>query len=43
MRRIKISANNYGYNEENDLLTIPLYEVFMLADDLSKDVNPVHK
>lgn len=40
---IKISANNYGYNEENDLLTIPLYEVFMLADDLSKDVNPVHK
>ena len=32
---IKISSNNYGYNAENDILTIPLYEVFLLADDLS--------
>ena len=40
---IKISTNNYGYNEEKDLLTIPLYEVFLLADDLNKGVNPVHK
>ena len=36
---IKISQNNYGYNTENDILTIPLYEVFLLADDLSKDVE----
>ena len=32
---IKISSNNYGYNAENDILTVPLYEVFLLADDLS--------
>ena len=31
---IKISANNYGYNVENDILTIPLYEVFLLANDI---------
>lgn len=31
---IKISANNYGYNREQNILTIPHYEVFLLADDL---------
>ncbi len=36
---IKISANNYGYNAENDILTIPLYEVFLLAEDLAKGNN----
>lgn len=39
---IKISSNNYGYNKENDILTIPLYEVFLLANDLSDGVYPVH-
>lgn len=39
---IKISSNNYGYNEENDILTIPLYEVFLLASDLSNGTNPIH-
>lgn len=34
---IKISANNYGYNAENDILTIPLYEVFLLANDIAKN------
>lgn len=34
---IKISANNYGYDEANDILTIPLYEAFLLAEDLAKD------
>ena len=38
---IKISANNYGYNPENDILTIPLYEVFLLANDLAKDIPVV--
>ena len=38
---IKISANNYGYNAENDILTIPLYEVFLLANDLVKDIPVV--
>ena len=36
---IKISTNNYGYNAENDILTIPLYEVFLLADDLANNVS----
>ncbi len=33
---IKISSNNYGYDSENDILTIPLYMTFLLADDLVK-------
>ena len=36
---IKFSQNNYGYNKENDILTIPLYEVFLLADDLSQNAE----
>ena len=35
---IKISANNYGYNEENKIMTIPLYEVFLLAEDMMKQM-----
>lgn len=31
---IKISANNFGYNKETDILTIPHYAVFLLAEDL---------
>ncbi|MBR5965732.1 MAG: ATP-binding protein [Treponema sp.] len=31
---IKISSNNFGYNEENDILTIPHYAAFLLAEDL---------
>lgn len=31
---IKISANNLGYSKENNILTIPHYAVFMLAEDL---------
>ena len=38
---IKISANNYGYNAENDILTIPLYEVFLLADDIAQGISLV--
>lgn len=34
---IKISANNYGYDKEKDILTIPLYETFLLADDLANE------
>ncbi len=33
---IKISANELGYNEENDILTVPLYMTFLLADDIAK-------
>lgn len=31
---IKIAKNNYGYDDINQILTIPLYEVFMLAKDI---------
>ncbi len=31
---VKISSNNFGYNSENNILTIPHYAVFMLAQDL---------
>ena len=40
---IKISSNNYGYNAENDILTLPLYEVFLLADDLNSGKDIVKK
>lgn len=32
---IKISNNNYGYDKENRLLTIPLYAVYLIAQDLA--------
>ncbi len=32
---IKVSANNYGYDEERRLLTVPFYMFFLVADDLS--------
>ncbi len=31
---IKISSNNFGYNKENDILTIPHYAVFALAENI---------
>ena len=33
---IKISSNRLGYNEENDILTVPLYMTFLLAEDIAK-------
>ena len=39
---IKVSANNYGYNEEKKILTVPLYEVFLIAEDL-KDETRIEK
>ena len=33
---IKISSNNLGYDSSQDILTLPLYVTFLLADDLSK-------
>lgn len=34
---IKISSNNFGYNKEKDILTIPHFAVFLLADDLQNN------
>ena len=31
---IKISSNNFGYNSERNILTIPHYAAFLLAEDL---------
>ena len=33
---IKVSANNYGYDAERKLLTVPFYMFFLVAEDLSK-------
>ena len=34
---IKISKNNYGYDSEHKILTIPLYEAFMLIKDIKNN------
>ena len=34
---IKISSNNYGYDENNKIITIPFYDLFLLLKDLSKN------
>ena len=34
---IKISKNNYGIDETNKIVTIPLYEVFLLLNELKND------
>ena len=31
---VKLSANQYGYSEDQKLLTVPLYACFLLAEDL---------
>ena len=32
---IKVSSNNYGFNPDRRILTIPLYMLFLIAEDLS--------
>lgn len=36
---IKVSSNNYGYNEEQKLMTIPFYYIPFLAQDLAESVD----
>ncbi|MBR6911369.1 MAG: hypothetical protein IKN41_05875, partial [Candidatus Methanomethylophilaceae archaeon] len=36
---VKVSSNNYGFDEGTMTLTIPHYEMFMLARDLAKGVD----
>ena len=40
---VKVSSDNYGYDENTDVLTIPLYEAFLLAEDIAAGNDPVHK
>jgi uncharacterized protein len=35
---VKISTNGFGYDKLQDILTIPLYEVFLLANDLANNL-----
>ena len=36
---IKISSNNFGYNSEKKILTIPLYETFLLIRDIKNNTS----
>ena len=36
---VKFSANNYGYDDKNHILTIPLYMVFAYLDELNERNN----
>lgn len=37
---VKISENNFGYDKEQKLLTVPLYQAFMLFHDISRGNLP---
>ena len=36
---VKISENYYGYDENNGILTIPLYSFFMFAKEIDNKFN----
>jgi len=36
---VKVSSNNYGFDEGTMTLTIPHYEMFMLARDIADGVD----
>ncbi|MGN1131197.1 MAG: DUF4143 domain-containing protein, partial [Ruminococcus sp.] len=38
---IKVSKNNYGYNSEQKLLTIPFYFISFVASDLAKGLMSI--
>ena len=37
---VKVSRNNYGYDIETGILTIPFYELFLLAEQIADDRIP---
>jgi hypothetical protein len=37
---VKVSRNNYGYDMETGILTIPFYELFLLAEQIADDRIP---
>jgi hypothetical protein len=38
---VKISRNHYGYNEENQLLTVPYYDVSFWLDEMTEtEIQP---
>ena len=36
---VKVSRNNYGFDENTGTLTIPFYQLFLFADDIAKGVT----
>ena len=36
---VKVSGNNYGFDERTGILTIPFYELFLLADRIADDTS----
>lgn len=36
---VKVSANKYGYNKDNKVLTIPFYDVFLYLDEVNMRNN----
>ena len=36
---IKVSSNQYGYNEENQLLTLPFYYFSFYLNDIADYIN----
>jgi len=37
---VKVSRNNYGYDETTGTLTIPFYQLFLFADEIADDSIP---
>lgn len=37
---VKVSRNNYGFDEEQRILTLPFYELFLFADEMADDSIP---
>lgn len=37
---VKVSRNNYGYDEGRRILTLPFYELFLFADEMADDSIP---
>ncbi len=40
---IKISSNQFGYDKENDILTVPVYMTFLLANDIKEGKLPIER
>ena len=37
---VRVSRNNYGFDETTGTLTIPFYQLFLFADDIANDDIP---
>ena len=37
---VKVSRNNYGFDEKTNILTIPFYQLFLFANEIADDTIP---